>query len=255
MQTLSFTPSQCGITKSASFRLDVGAALRRDSGNPSRCKAAPTVSGPAFGRIISVLTLGCAFFAVGSLPAAEPANDGTAALRAALRDKTQQLATVQSDLATLQAGQAALENEKKALLTKFEAINKQMQADKAANDKSTANLTAQLEKLKQQYVQQSADLEKTKAEGEKAAQAARLAEAQGAKLAKEAIVQERRAADMEAKNLALFLVANEILTRYEEFSLGNAIRAKEPFVGNTRTKLENLVQAYQDKILDQRVKP
>ncbi len=189
------------------------------------------------------------------LPAAEPANDGTAALRAALRDKTQQLATVQSDLATLQAGQAALAEEKKALADKVETIRKQMIADKTAGDKSTATLTAQLEKLKQQNAQLSADLEKFKTEGEKAAQAARLAEGQGVKLAKEAIVQERRAADMEAKNLALFLVANEILSRYEEFSLGNAIRAKEPFVGNTRTKLENLVQAYQDKILDQRVKP
>ena len=190
-----------------------------------------------------------------ALPAAEPAADGTAALRAALRDKTQQLATVQSDLNTLQAGQAALADEKKALTEKFEMLRKQILADKTASDKSTATLTAQLEKLKQQTTQLNEALEKSKAEGEKAAQAARQAEAQGVKLAKEAIGQERRAADMEAKNLALFLIANEILTRYEEFSLGNAIRAKEPFVGNTRTKLENLVQAYQDKILDQRVKP
>ena len=190
-----------------------------------------------------------------ALPAAEPANDGTATLRAALRDKTQQLATIQSDLATLQAGQAAMAEEKKALIEKYETLKKQIVADRMVSDKSAAVLTTQLEKQKQQAAQLSEALEKAKAEGEKAAQAAHQAEAQGVKLAKEAIVQERRAADMEAKNLALFLVANEILTRYEEFSLGNAIRAKEPFVGNTRTKLENLVQAYQDKILDQRVKP
>ena len=81
------------------------------------------------------------------------------------------------------------------------------------------------------------------------------AEAQGAKLTSENIILERRVADRETKNLALFMTANEILTRYEEFSLGNALRAKEPFIGLTRTKLENLVQDYQDKILDQRVKP
>lgn len=190
-----------------------------------------------------------------ALPAAEPAADGTAALRSALRDKTQQLATVQSELATLQAGQSAIADEKRALTEKYEVLKKQIVADRTASDKSVAALTAQLEKQKQQAVQLSEALEKAKVEGEKAAQAARVAEAQGVKLAKESIVQERRAADMEAKNLALFLVANEILTRYEEFSLGNALRAKEPFVGNTRTKLENLVQAYQDKILEQRVKP
>ena len=190
-----------------------------------------------------------------SLPGAEPAGDGTAPLRAALRDKTQQLATVQSDLAALQAGQAALADEKKALLAKFEAVNKLMQTDKATSDKSIANLTAQLEKQKQQAAQLKEELEKAKAEGEKAAQAARLGEDLGKKLTAENIALDRRVADREAKNLALFLIANEILTRYEEFSLGNAIRAKEPFIGLTRTKLENLVQAYQDKILDQRAKP
>ena len=190
-----------------------------------------------------------------TLPAAETAPDASVALRASLRDKTQQLQTVQSDLATLQAGQQALTDANKALAEKCEMLKKQVAVDRTTNDKSVATLTGQLTEQKQQVARLSEELKKAKTEGEAAAQAARLAEAQGLKLTKETIVQERRAADVEAKNLALFLIANEILTRYEEFSLGNAIRAKEPFVGLTRTKLENLVQAYQDKILDQRVKP
>lgn len=197
------------------------------------------------------------FFAIlgGSLPAAEQAVDGSAPLRSALREKTQQLATIQSDLATLQASQSAVAEENKAVTAKYEALKKQIVADRLLSDKSAAALTAQLAEQKQKAAQLKEELEKAKAEGEKTAQAARLAEAQGVKLAKDNIVLERAIADREAKNLALFLVANEILTRYEEFSLGNALRAKEPFVGNTRTKLENLVQTYQDKILDQRVKP
>ena len=190
-----------------------------------------------------------------ALPGAEPAADATAPLRAALRDKTQQLATAQSDLAALQAGQGAIAEENKALAAKYETLKKQIAADRTESDKSAAKLKEQLAEQKQKAAQLKEELDKAKAEGEKTAEAARLAEAQGVKLAKEAIVQERRAADLETKNLALFLVANEILTRYEEFSLGNALRAKEPFVGLTRTKLENLVQAYQDKILDQRAKP
>jgi len=207
-------------------------------------------------KINPFLALGLlsAFFA-GSLTAAEPSADGTAALRAALRDKAQQLLTAQSDLATLQAGQAAMTEDNKAVTAKYEALKKQIVADRTASDKSVATLTAQLEKQRQLSAQLNDALEKAKAEGEKAAQAARLAEAQGVKLTAETVVLQRSVADREAKNLALFLVANEILSRYEEFSLGNALRAKEPFVGLTRTKLENLVQAYQDKILDQRVKP
>ena len=207
-------------------------------------------------KTFSFTTLGlCSILLAAVLPAAEPAADGTAALRAALRDKTQQLLTVQSDLAALQAGQGAMAEENKALSAKYEALKKQIVADRMASDKSAATLSAQLEKQKALNNQLTEALGKAKAEGEQTAQTARLAEAQDSKLTTENIALQRSVADREAKNLALFLVANEILTRYEEFSLGNAIRAKEPFVGLTRTKLENLVQAYQDKILDQRVKP
>ena len=61
--------------------------------------------------------------------------------------------------------------------------------------------------------------------------------------------------DREAKNLALYNLGNEILTRYEKYGLGEALAAKEPFTGVTRVKLQELVQDYRDKISDQRVTP
>jgi chromosome segregation ATPase len=190
------------------------------------------------------------------LSAAEPASsDGTAALRVALRNKALELQTVQSDLATLQASQGAMVEENKVLAAKYETLKKQIATDRVVTDKSAGALTAQLAEQKLTVARLNEALGKATTQGEKAAQAARAAEAQGTKLTNENILLERRAADREAKNLALFLVANEILSRYEEFSLGNAIRAKEPFVGLTRTKLENLVQDYQDKIQEQRVRP
>lgn len=206
-------------------------------------------------RYFIILSLG--LIACGSLlSAAEPAaSDGTAALRVALRNKALELQTVQSDLATLQASQGAMTEENKALAAKYEMLKKQIVIDRTTTDKSAATLTAQAAEQKQMIARLTAALEKAKEEREKSAQAVHAAEVQGEKLKNEKIVLERRAADREAKNLALFLVANEILSRYEEFSLGNAIRAKEPFVGLTRTKLENLVQDYQDKIQEQRVRP
>ena len=201
-----------------------------------------------------VYGLGALLMAAG-LSAAEPANDGSAALRGALRDMKQQLSTAQSDLAALQATQGAVADENKAITAKYEALKKQIVADRTTSDKAAAMLATQLAEQKQAIAHLNSALEKAKGEGEKSAQAASIAAAEGARLRDENILLERRVADREAKNLALFLVANEILSRYEEFSLGNAIRAKEPFVGLARTKLENLVQAYQDKILDQRVRP
>ncbi len=41
--------------------------------------------------------------------------------------------------------------------------------------------------------------------------------------------------------------------RYEGYSLGKALAAREPFIGTTRVKVENLVQGYKDKILDNRI--
>ena len=74
------------------------------------------------------------------------------------------------------------------------------------------------------------------------------------KLAGESIVLKRKLEDRERKNAELFKLGNEILTRYEKFGLGDALAAREPFTGLARVKLENLVQDYQDKIADQKVK-
>ncbi len=191
---------------------------------------------------------------VTALFAAEPADESSA-LRTALRDKILEVRTAQSDLAALQASQGAITEENKALSVKYEALKKQITADRTVADKTVAGLNAQLAEEKQKASKLNDALVKAKAEGEREAQTARVAETQGARLSNENILVGRRIADVEAKNLALFLVANEILSRYEEFSLGTALRAKEPFVGLTRTKLENLVQDYQDKIQDQRARP
>jgi chromosome segregation ATPase len=186
--------------------------------------------------------------------AAEPAN-GDERIRAALRDTTVQLRSAQADLAALQSAQAVVVAEKKELADKCETGRKQAAADHVQAERSITALTAQLNDLKAQAARLAGELEKARAEGGKFAQAAHAAEEQGGKNAVVIAELQRRLADREQKNLALFLIGNEILTRYEEFSLGTALRAKEPFVGLTRTKLENLVQDYQDKLADQRIQP
>jgi hypothetical protein len=98
-------------------------------------------------------------------------------------------------------------------------------------------------------------LAKWKAAYEQIQTAAQKSEAERARLASEAIILKRKVEDRERKNLELYKTANEVLTRYEKFSLGQALSAREPFTGITRVKLESQVQDYEDKIADQRVKP
>jgi len=181
-------------------------------------------------------------------------NAGDARLRDALRDSITQLRSAQAELANMQASQGALTEEKKNLGEKYEALKKQASADQAAKDKTLSGLTTQLNEEKVEVARLKEALEKSKGTCLKAEELSRTTEAQRAKLVLENNALQRKVADRESKNVTLFLIGNEILERYADFSLGKALAAKEPFVGLTRVKLENLIQDYQDKLLDQRVK-
>jgi chromosome segregation ATPase len=186
------------------------------------------------------------------MAAAESANPEEDRMRAALKESTLQLRAAQSDLASLQSSQATLAEEKKTVTEKYEFLKKQAAADRTTWDKTMAELQAEVAAQKASLARLNEALQKSRSEGTKATEVGRDAEARSAKLTLELQALRRQVAELEGKNLALFLLGNEILGRYEDFSLGNALSAKEPFVGKTRAKLENLVQAYQDKLLDQR---
>ncbi len=78
-------------------------------------------------------------------------------------------------------------------------------------------------------------------------------EAERAKAAAQIIKLDRIVADQQIKNVQMYKVGTEILDRYEKFGLGEAILAREPFVGMTRAKFQTLMQDYQDKLVDQRI--
>jgi len=175
------------------------------------------------------------------------ANADDARLRETLRTLTMRLRSAETERNTLLSDKAQLEQEKKALSGKVDALNKQVAADKEKLD--------QLDAKQKELDDTKESLGKWKAAYEQIQTAAQKSEAERAKLASESIILKRKVEDRERKNLELFKTANEILTRYEKFGLGEALSAKEPFTGIARVKLENQVQDYQDKIADERVKP
>ncbi len=193
-----------------------------------------------------------------ALRAAEAAAPD-ARLRDNLRNTTIQLRDTQTQLATLQAAAQAAKDESDAkikLLTKqVEELIKNAKADKDKADKEHAALKATNTAQADELARTSDELAKSKATGEAAAALAASKESERARLEAANAVLQKTLADREAQNIALFKTGNEILTRYEKFTLGEALAAKEPFVGTTRVRLENLVQGYQDKLLDQRAKP
>ena len=191
---------------------------------------------------------------------AAEAADPTQKLREQLRGVMLQLRTAQTDAANGQAAAAAAEQKNKDLTSKIAesdkrnaTLVKQSSADKAASDESIAMLNGKLADRDKRIVQFTEALEKWKDGYQKAAEVARTKEEERAKLAAEIIVYQRTIADRESKNIVLFNTSSEILDRYENYSLGKALAAREPFIGTTRVKVENLVEGYKGKILDNRI--
>ncbi len=176
-------------------------------------------------------------------------------LRESLRNTMLQLRTSENDKAVAQAALAEAEEKNKALTDQMEKITKQLAADKAAADKSTAELLIKVEERDKLISDYKDTLEKARVEIKRISDIANTKEAQRAKLEDQTIQLNRRVADQQTKNASMFKIANEILARYEKFGLGDALTAREPFTGITRVKLQGLFEEYQDKVADQRIKP
>jgi chromosome segregation ATPase len=196
-----------------------------------------------------------------ALPLAAPLraadNAADAKLRETLRNTIIQLRTAEADRDNLQTAQTQNDADKKALTEQVATLIKQINADKDAKDiaeQNIAKLNAKAADQEAEIARLKQDVEKWKTAQKQAADTAAAKEAERAKFAGDVINLQRTLADREAKNVELFKVGNEILTRYERFGLGDAISAREPFVGVTRVKLENLVQDYRDKLLAQKIR-
>ena len=191
---------------------------------------------------------------------AAEAPDPTQKLRGQLRSVMLQLRSAQTEGANAQAAQAAAElkitelSSKTADLEKRNAtLTSQAAADKTSSDKALAALETKLAERDKRIGQYTEALAKWKAGYQQAAEAARNKDAECIKLNAEVLEHKRSIADRETKNLALFNIANEVLKRYENYALGKALAAREPFIGTTRVKVESLVDGYTDKILDNRI--
>ncbi|MCE0523448.1 MAG: hypothetical protein LV480_11120 [Methylacidiphilales bacterium] len=201
-----------------------------------------------------------ASLSLGPLRAQDAPSNTETRLREALRNTTAQLSDAQNQVVTLQASQAQSDKDNADLKTKVDALTTQVAAltkqsadDKAASDKAIADLNAQVTDQDGQIARLNQALAEWKNAYNQVAQLATAKEEARAKLALQAALLQRTVDDREAKNIELYKTGSEILTRYEKFGLGDAIGAKEPFVGLTRVKLENLVQDYKDKLLNQTV--
>ena len=176
-------------------------------------------------------------------------------LRETLRNTMLQLRNLQGEKDTLQAQKDQTDLEKKEVESTLEKKTKDSDAALAEAKKEITDLQAKLEAQKSESERLSISLEKWKVSHQQVTELATKREAARAKLNTEKIELDRKVADQTRKNQQMYKIGNEVLTRYENFGLGTALTAREPFVGITKVKLQNLVQDYGDKLAEQRIKP
>jgi NhaP-type Na+/H+ and K+/H+ antiporter len=196
-----------------------------------------------------------ALLSVSGATALSQQTEGEAKLRETLRATMLQLRNAETERATLQAAQAALDARNKELTEQLDKLTKQAAANQADADKQMTELKAKVDERDREIGELRVWLDKWKADHQKITALAQKKEGERAKLADKVILLDRRVADQQTRNAAMYKLGVEVLDRYEKFGLGTALTAREPFVGLTRVKFENLIQDYSDKLTDERIKP
>ena len=198
----------------------------------------------------------CCFFSTATLFAQGPQQTSPAELRMReqLKSTMLQLRNAETEKATLQAAQTERDQKIKKLEEQIAALTKQATEDKEAADKAAAKLGEEITAKSADIARLNDLLVKSEDTGKKSAVLLKKTEEQRAKLAGEAIQLQRTVTEQRAKNAKMYEAAQEVLSRYEKFSLGTAITAREPFLGITRARLQSYVDESDAKLSAGRIR-
>lgn len=191
---------------------------------------------------------------VGSVGLAADVSPNEARLRESVKGLMVQLRTIQAERDTLDAAKNEHEQKAKELGEKLAALTKASDTEREGLERTVSGLRSKVAELEKENGGLKADLAQAVGVGTQTADRLKKKEADGLKLGERIVDLERKVSEGERKNLELHRLGKEILERYEKFGLGTALTAREPFVGTTRVRLQNLVQEYSDKLSEQRIK-
>ena len=204
-------------------------------------------------KLILPFTVLLGLCALTARAADQPASP-EARMRDMLRNTMLQLRNVTAERDALAADKADLDSQNKALQAQVKTLTQQSIKDRDAADKTIAVLKTRTSEQETAIAGLQKAILDWKAYGKKQVDLLNATEAKRAKLAADDIRLQRIVDDQKMKNDAMYKIGTEVLDRYEKFGLGQALFAKEPFTGIMRTKFQNLVQDYSDKLVDARIK-
>jgi chromosome segregation ATPase len=179
---------------------------------------------------------------VGSVGLAADISPNEARLRESVKGLMVQLRTIQAERDTLDAAKNEHEQKAKELGEKLAALTKASDTEREGFERTVSGLRGKVAELEKENGGLKADLAQAVGVGNQTADRLKKKEADGLKLGERIVDLERKVSEGQRKNLELHRLGKEILERYEKFGLGTALTAREPFVGTTRVRLQNLVQ-------------
>ncbi len=186
--------------------------------------------------------------------AQEGPTEAEVQLRDQLKSTLVQLRDAQGQIAALQGTQLQNENQIKSLESKLAKLEKKSTEDSEIAAERIAVLEKEVAEQDTRNAVQIQALAKWKKSYGQLTDYAKATEAKRAELAAKAILLQRTNDEYAATNRKLYAVGKEILDRYEGFGLGDAITTREPFVGTTRVKFQNLMQDYGDDLAEQKIR-
>jgi len=190
-------------------------------------------------NIIAVSVALSAILIAGSARA--QSDSETDRLREALRTTIAQTRTLEDQRTALQAKLTEAERER----DKLKGDVKKLDSDYR---QAVKDFNARLE-------ERNETLDKWKDAYEEAATVARTKDAERAKFESESAAYKASTKACVAKNTQLVKVGRELLHKYEGINFGDAMVAQEPVLAYRRVEIQNLLQDYGDKILEQKVQP
>jgi septal ring factor EnvC (AmiA/AmiB activator) len=186
--------------------------------------------------------------------AQEGPTEAEVQLRDQLKSTLVQLRDAQGEIAALQGTQLQNEKQIKTLEAKLAQLEKESTDDSAVAADRIAALEKEVAEQDARNAKQIEALAKWKKSYDGLTEYAQATEAKRADLAGKAVLLQRQNDEYAETNRKLYAVGKEILDRYEGFGLGDAITTREPFVGTTRVKFQNLMQDYSDQLTEQKIR-
>jgi colicin import membrane protein len=182
-----------------------------------------------------------------------------ARLRDALRAAQGQVKALEDERAAAQADEARQKQDQaalKALRVENAALKAQLAAAQrsAGGGPQVAALKAQLDEHAALVASQRESLQRCEAAAQQLDASTRAVEELRGRLAElEAL--KARAAACDARNARLYRVGKDIIDWLSRLGVGDAVAAREPFLGLKRVELENAAQDFEDKLLEHRSTP